>query len=174
MHMVIRAIVYAKNQGEAVNVGEDVFNRLVEGTSFDYYQLFNGNDDWGNAIERWGSQSIASKYKSKEGKELVVEGWESTYRDLKGCFNKAKEILAKHDTIDSLLRANSMDRWYIGQLGRTQGSNCWLFDNDGCGIMDEGHLDDTLEKWKCLYEDKDKPNPYKDYDVWGEPADVDF
>jgi len=174
MHMVIRAIVYANNKKEAVSQAEDVFEGLVERTTFDYYQMFDKEDKWGGAKERWGNYSIAYKYNSKKGKKLVIDGWDSTYNDFKVYFDKAKEILAKCKSVDELLRRDSMDRWYIGRLGAYEGSCCWLYDNDGSGITDEEHLDKTISKWKCFYEDKGKKNPYADLDLWVVPADVHF
>ena len=83
MHMVIRAIVYANNKKEAVSQAEGVFEGLVERTTFDYYQMFDKEDKWGGAKERWGNYSIAYKYNSKKGKKLVIDGWDSTYNDFK-------------------------------------------------------------------------------------------
>ncbi len=49
-----------------------------------------------------------------------------------------------------------------------------LFDDNGETIRDRRTLDNTLDKYKCLYEDKGKINPYKDDKVFIKDFDVHF
>ena len=163
MHMMIRALVYADKKESAINKGKDVFEMLTEGHHpFDYYQLFDDSDDWGSAKNRWDEQSKAVRYSTKEGKDLVSGGWKY--------LNKCKDV---NDFVKSRSGAD-MSRYYLNQLGSYSGSAIWLYDNDGSGISDKGHLKDVLNKWECLYKDKEKKSPYDDLDVWVVPADVHF
>ena len=169
MHMTIRAIVYAENKNNAVSQAEGVFTRLVERDTFDYYSLFGEG-----AEDIWGDRIVASKYKTKEGKKLVKDGWDFTYRDTKEYFKKVKKILKKYKNVDDFLDGDTFDRWYLYKLGAYEGSSLWLYDDDGSGIRDEKHLNNVLDKWKHLYEDKNINNPYKNKDIWVVPADVHF
>jgi hypothetical protein len=141
---------------------------LVDQQTYDYYQLFSEG-----AESRWGDMPKVARYKSKEGKKMVEEGWDSTYRDAEEYFKKAKEFLANCKSVDDLLKSDCMERWYLHKLGGYY-TGTWLYDNDGSSILNLTHLDDTLEKWKCLYDNQDKKNPYEKDAVWVVPADVHF
>ena len=178
MHMIIRAIVYADDKLAALKKAKEVFEYLTDGEKpFDYYGLF-GNDDY--AEDRWGHFKSVYNLTEKDGIRLVEEGWESTVKDMEEYFEKGKEYLNKCKTVHDILSPDpkdadaSMGRWYLGKLGSYDGSSVWLYDNDGSGIATRDHLDNTISKWKCLYEDRDKKNPYAGLDVWVVPADVHF
>lgn len=47
-------------------------------------------------------------------------------------------------------------------------------DDDGGGITDSKHLKNVLEKWKTLYEDEEKENPYKNLKIFVVPCDVHY
>ena len=178
MHMMIRALVYADKKEDAVQQAHSVFEMLTDGQyPFDYYQLFDDSDDWGSAKNRWDESPIAVKHSTKKGKELVSEGWKATLDNMRECFDKSKEYLNKCKDVNAFLKNRSgadMSRYYLRQLGAYNGSAIWLYDNDGSGISDKGHLKDALNKWECLYKDKETKNPYDDLDVWVVPADVHF
>ncbi len=176
MHMIIRAIVYAEDSLEAVEKAESIFERLTDGEKpFDYYGLFEKGD---YAKDRWGHFKSVYNLNEKDGIRLVEEGWEHTVRDMEEYFKKGKAYLNKCKTVHDILNPKKTDfcmgRWYLGKLGSCEGSSVWLYDNDGSGITTREHLDDTISKWKCLYEDHDKKNPYADLDLWVVPADVHF
>ena len=65
-------------------------------------------------------------------------------------------------------------QYFLYGAGSYTGSSWWLYDSNGEAIRNKAHLDNVLNKWKCLYEDEHKINPYKDEKIWITKADVHF
>lgn len=65
-----------------------------------------------------------------------------------------------------------MWRYYCNQIGKYTGSSIWLYDQDGEGIRNRGHLNDVLTGWPNL-RDKQKGPTYTEK-LWVVPADVHF
>lgn len=165
MHMVIRAIVYANSREVAREKAEDIFKRLTDTEEpFDYYIM--GYRD--------GSQANAFKATSKQGKKLIERGMELMTADFQRSLEYVREHIDKDD--DVLMRdgkeTGSLWRYHCYQLGMYCGPAVWLYGSDGEGIRDSEHLENALNKWRCLYEDDGKPNPHADDSVWVVPADV--
>jgi len=165
MHMVIRAIVYANSREEAKVRAERVFKDLTENEEpFDYYSI--GFRD--------GSQANAFKATSKQGKELLERGMKL----MAGDFGRSLEAIRQHiNKPNNVLmldgeETGSLWRYHCYQLGMYRGPAVWLYDDDGEGIRDSEHLENALNKWRCLYEDDGKPNPHANDEVWVVPADV--
>jgi len=183
MHMVIRAIVYAKTEDEALKKARKIFEQLCE-TEFDYFTLFNDDTSTVSGKARWGELPVVAKADSKEGKRLIAEGMEATKREFLDSVAKIKNSLEKYSA-EELFEMEGFSEEDLDKFGIDFRHNCyragmyrgyliWLYDDDGEGIRTPKHLKRVLEKWKSIYEDKGKENPYKDLDIWVVPADVHF
>ena len=177
MHMVIRAIVYAENKEDALGNANDIFDRLCEHGTFDYFTMF---DEIGSRVSgrgRWGNLTPVAKVTSPEGKELIDEGWEATVREFKSAIKEVRKIIEKF-TDEEIMEEKTikeedffMPRYFFGKIGQYQGSGIWLYDNDGSGIRTRHHLDNALTKWPDLDYTSEE---YKGLDVWVVPADVHY
>jgi hypothetical protein len=175
MHMVIRAIVYADDEEEALERAREIFERLTENSRpFDYFKMF---DEPGSSVSgrgRWGELPACVEASSKEGKKLIKEGMKYTRDE----FMRDVKIVRKalKDRTDLQLFNSRYDkemvRYRFYCLGQDKGASVWLYDNDGEGIQEGSHLRDVLSKWKTLH--KGKENPYLFKRVWVVPADVHF
>ena len=171
MHMIIRNIVYAPSKREALDKAESNMYYMIgdDGNApFDYYTTFNTG-----ASSYWGDKyKPVSKLTSKEGRKLVCDGWKSTLEEMRRHVKAVKKHFRGKSPID-FLASNDLQH-HLSQLGEYRGSSCWLYGDDGEGIKKRRHLNDTLNKWKCLYEDKGEENPYKNDSIFVVPADVHF
>ena len=191
MHMVIRALVYAKDKKGAIEQARHVFERMCgEGLQFDYYTMF-GKENEGSVVsgpDRWGHLPECELATSKKGKKLVDEGWEATSQEFKRHFEEVKKGMELF-TADELLETEyveskaddispeekekrsirSMFRYYCNCMGAYRGHSIWLYDNDGEGITTKRHLNDVLSKWEGR---GGASKEYKDKKVWVVPADV--
>jgi len=157
MHMVIRAIVYGKNEEEALKRAEIVFGRLVEDGSFDYYTLFNDNRATMSGKARWGNLPPVALAKSKEGRKLISDAMKATKDEFYDNVRKLRNALRDFTTEELFkMRYGFEDkydeygfdfRYVCNCIGSYSGESVWLYDNDGSGIRDEGHLKDVLTKW---------------------------
>lgn len=162
MHMVIRAIVYAKSEEEALDNARSTFESLVNDNTFDYYQMF---DDEGTPVSgkgRWGEIPAVALASSEEGKKLIEDAIKYTEDEFDYAFKGIKESIDK-PRAELMADFGSFRSWcYI--IGQYNGSSVWLYDNDGCGIRCVETLGRVLNKW-----DSDE---YKDLNVYVVPADV--
>lgn len=100
MHMLIRILVTAEDKDSALEKGKEVGDRLTEGpnhlSDFDYYKsLDHEPGELGIAgADRWGHDIPAvAKVDSKEGQELVEEGWDSTQKWFQKGIEKARLVM---------------------------------------------------------------------------------
>jgi len=178
MHMVIRAIVYAENQEEALDQARNIFDSLCERGSFDYFTMFNEEGSIVSGKGRWGDLISVAKVTSPEGKELIDEGWKATVREFNNSMLEIRRAL-KYLTDEQIMNDKTVDipnekefwgmRYHFHCVGQYEGYQIWLYDNDGSGIRDKNHLDNALNKWPELEHTAEE---YKDLDVWVVPADV--
>lgn len=182
MHMVIRAIVYAKTADEALKKGKTIFDRLIEnGIVFDWYTTFDDNTSTTSGKARWDNIPPVAKTDSAEGKKLIEEGMKYTRDEFFERTQDLRSILAKYSNAE-LFETNYLDvsgcgvsfRYTASCIGQYEGCCIWLYNNDGCGIKNPTHLENVLNKWKCNYEKYGIENPYKELDVWVVPADVHY
>jgi len=165
--MVIRAIVYAKDKREALCKAKEIFEKLCEcQRPFDYYVTFDMDGYGVSGKDRWGNLPVVAKADSDEGKMLIEEGMKFTRECFMDKLAKVREILNTYS--DRQIWENNPDliRYYFYCLGQRGGSEIFLYDNCGSGIINEKHLQDVLNKWNLP--------EYKDLDIWVVPADVHF
>jgi len=164
MHMIIRNIVYANSEKEALSVAENNFQNLCEGQRpFDYYDMF---DNGGSSY--WGDKYPAvANIKSKMGRKMVVDGWSATLRDMRYHLRKIKEA-TEGKKVTEIMRDIRKDwlQYHFKSAGDYYGESVWLYDGDGEGIKDREHLDNVLNKWGNKH--------YKDLNVYIVPADVHY
>ena len=100
MHMLIRVIVPAEDEDEALEKGKEIGDRLTEGpngiSDFDYYKSLDhepgehrvaGADRWGHDIP------AVTPLDSEQGEELVEEGWESTQKRFKKGLENCRTVI---------------------------------------------------------------------------------
>ena len=177
MHMVIRAIVYAENKEDALDNARDIFDKLCERGTFDYFTMFDEEGSCVSGRGRWGNLTPVAKVTSPEGKELIDEGWEATVREFKSAMKEIRKIIAQF-TDEEIMEEKTvkekdffMPRYQFYCIGQYDGSGIWLYDNDGSGIRTRHHLDNALTKWPDLDHTSEE---YKGLEVWIVPADVHY
>lgn len=165
MHMKIRVITYAKNREEAKNKAEKIATNLCCG-------------DCGQPFDYWRFGFTRGPYttRSGNGKREIEQALTHQRAAFIANIAKIRERLGKLSD-DELFEERSGEnglptRFYMHHAGEYEGSDTWLYDNDGAGIQTPDHLQDALNKWQCLYEDKKEPNPYASLRVWVSVVDV--
>jgi hypothetical protein len=161
MHMNIIAIVYAETAEDAAERAESVFEDLVNnGSGFDYYDIMR---------EPVPAECVL-------GIKLIVEGMRATKRDFLDAVRRIREVLEKK-TDEELWECRydpEMFRHHCHRVGAYDGPSVYVYDNDGSGITDPGHLESVLNKYASIYEDRGKESPCSDDRVWVVEADVHF
>lgn len=194
MHMVIRVIVYSENKKEALNKAKGILDNLCgEDKSFDYYTIFDDNKSKVSGPARWGNLHVVAEADSNEGKKLIDDGMKFTKDDFIRNIKKVRETITiftdeelfeqkliedKSKVVNRLIGNMETDldmvKWYCYCIGQYKGPHVWMYDSGGEGIKDTAHLHNVLTKWKCVYEDKGKENPYKDMKIFIIPSDVHY
>lgn len=176
VHMVIRAIVYAKTRDGALDKAKAIFDGLIERGTFDYYTTFDDTTTKSSGRARWGRLPTCIKADNRKGKELIEQGMKFTKEEFMRNIKEVRKAL-NEETNERLFERKTNDYFFKSRchwIGMYEGSTIWLYDDNGCGIKDDEHLKNALSKWKCLNENKGKESPYKDLDVWVCPADVHY
>jgi len=170
--MVIRAIVYAKDEEEALDKAKEIFSDLVEQRYFDYFTTFDEDGCGISGRDRWGDLPVVAPADSEVGKKLIEEGMELTWQEFQESLHVIKKC-TKEKTAEKLFE-DMRFRYACYHIGAYKGADIWLYDDDGEGIQNRDHLNNVLTKWKVIYEDKGIENPYRDCNIWVVPADVHF
>ena len=162
--MIIRAIVFADNGEEAIEEAEIIFERFVEEGVFDYYTPFNDGTSKVSGVARWGEKTAFLLAKSKEGKREISQAMKATKKYF---FENIKELrnLLKNYSDDEIFEDNNgwTDfRYRCYHLGRSIGSDVFLYNYEGDGILNKKQLKEILSR---------KPEQKKVYVV---PADVHY
>jgi hypothetical protein len=184
MHMVIRALVYAKTKQEALSKAESIFDNLSgDGKSFDYYTMFDDDTSEVSGKGRYGNIPAALKVPTKAAMAMIQEGMDATKREFRRNIDKVRQALATY-TDDEIFEEEKRDcttnsditmaRYYMYSVGKYDGSSYWLYNNDGSAIRTTKELRDALAKYASYYDQPGNTNPYKDLQVWVVPADVHF
>lgn len=194
-HQIIKIICFAKNKEEAREKAEEILNENLVGDykPFDYGTFFNEESSI-SGKSRWGNITPVCLADSKEGKKFINEGMKATkdifmemikqvrkhieFYSNEELFEeeimdtKKKIILSLDDEENNDLDRISMFKHYCFCLGQYQGTEIFLYDNDGEGINNTQHLRNVLNKWKTIYEDEKKENPFKNLNTYIIPIDV--
>ena len=164
MHMLIKAIVPAKNKAEAIKKAKNmVFEEL-----FDYYTTFDTAGSETTGKNRWGELPSAVEASTEMGQKLIEKGFASTQESFKENMSKVRQYLSKYtddelfegkDQIDGM---TSMFRYFAQRSGAYKGPGVFLYDEDGEGITNRDYLNEVLT------------NPNNGQKVWIVPADVHY
>lgn len=191
MHMVIRAIVYAKTEKEALEKAKEVFDKLVEWKIFDYYVTFDGAGTAVSGRGRWGDLPAVADVTSKNGKQLIEDGMKFIKEDFMDNIKEIRKALKIFSDRELFEGKNMKDKTEIKVAEALDGDeylyllnlfrmycdgiakeDSYLFNDEGGSIDTPEHLKNALNKYKGIYEDDGKENPYKNMKIWVVPADV--
>lgn len=196
MHMVIRAIVYAKDKEDGIEKATEIFDRMCgdDGNApFDYYNLFD--DEF--AVDRWGKKSAIARADSEDGKKLIQEGFEFGKNNFKKNILMVRNWLDTHtdeelfneDRSEKCEKCERLKKEYPQQhylehdmfkhichcIGMYKGASHWIYDNDGEAITNEEHLKNVLSKWAKYNDSNPKMrDEFKGLNVYVVPADVHY
>ena len=198
MHQIIKAILYANSEEEALDKDKAIFENLCgDGQAFDYYTLFN-EDSPVSGKARWGNLPVIARADSLEGKQLIDEGMQATRDEFmeniahvrEGLNNLTDEELFREELGPGAIAAKAFDesnsktdtfaynahmiKYFMRGAGAYTGPDVYLYGQYGEGIRTPESPNNVLNKWRCLYEDEGKENPYKDSDIFVVPADVHY
>lgn len=175
MHMMIYAIVYAKTEKDAFEHAKELFEEMCgDGKPFDYYATFDQDESITLGVAgkaRWGEFPVIVKANTKQGKELIEKGLNYTKKYFMEDLAIIKKVVEtkSFEEIWNIRHDSEMFRFRCSTVGAYRGWPVALYDNDGEGIQDPKHLQDVLDKWKCLPQSHEK---YMDLEIWVVPADV--
>lgn len=158
MHSHIGIFAYAKTAEEAQ---EKILDRIKEQTGeqrnklWDYFIFDKENTSW----------DLLPKVSPAENcTDLINQLQKSTDEMYEYHKKKLKEVISKGEQAEIITWSYLLSA-----------ENAFhLFDDDGETIRDRRTLNNTLDKYKCLYEDKGKKNPYEDDKVFIKDFDVHF
>lgn len=184
MHMMIAVIVYAPSEQEGLARGREVLDGLCGegGKPFDYYCTFDEDTPTAGKA-RWGDHKPVMWALGPEGLHFIGQRMEATKAELMENLGKIRDGLAQLTDEDIYNNVNKGEeihlkahflRYLLSKAGAGDGPGIFLYDNDGAGIENPGHLENALGKWESLYKDKEGGNPHKDMEVWVVPADVHY
>jgi hypothetical protein len=175
MHKPLGVIVYANSRNEAQQIAEQMFNNN-EGLT---------EDNWHQEIEKRWTDAITVPHKatSKKGKEFIDMLMSYTKEEFQRHLREAQELVNQYSA-DELFEGRLQSGEHDNELGlfrylcyHLSGYNIgenWLISWEGEFIRSQHELDNTLDKYKCIYEDKNQPNPYKNQDIWVVPFDIHY
>ena len=161
MHMMMFAIVYAKDEKEALKSAEKIFEGFCNEQVIDCFEFFPEN-------ENTPEVPLVCKADSPRGKKLIKKGMDATKKYFMEDLAEIRRLLNEYT--DDELFENGKTRVFAEAIGREKGDRVFLYDEDGQGIRTPRYLTDVLTKFSRAY--KDDKNPYKDKEVWAVPVKV--
>ena len=172
MHQLIYGIVYGEDSESAVETAStSIFHPLVHRGEFDYFVTFDEPGQGVAGRDRWGDRPTVSPVDSEDGIELINRGWEATVSEYERSFDRIEEFLDSHDS-EAYWQDESVHREYLldfHRVGQFQGPGVFLYDPDGEGIQNRGHLDRVLDG-EIASRDVDDENQ----ELYVVPADVHY
>lgn len=107
MHLIIRVIVHAKDENEALKKGEDILNELVKKEIFDCYRTFESEngDEWKGD---WSHLSPVVLASSPEGRRFIDVGWQYTVGRFTEALEKIKLVI-QYLTPEQMLEETSSE-----------------------------------------------------------------
>jgi len=177
MHVLVYAIVYARNKEEALEKAKAIFAGLYEKRLIAYFATFDMTDF--SPQERWGYDipAVMNALRPdamKRINEAMDKTWEffkenitvvrkllDTYTDEEIFEEEAKEEKIGNGGFDPIRIA----RRYFDYIARSEGLGIYLYDGNGIGITSRHQLKEVMNKWEKMYED---------LDIWLVPAELGF
>ena len=196
MHMVIRVIVYATDEKDAISNASEVLNGLCgEDRTFDYYTLFREGDETPvSGSSRWGElpsvQLVCAGFGSAtcdkcderfkcytmKVMDLVKDGMKNTTSEFMHNIAKVRRLLDESTDKELFEHGDYPFKYLCHCLGETKGHTVWLYDHEGEGITSEDNLKNVLEMWRTLYDSDEswRKSHSEDTRVYVVPADVHY
>ena len=161
MHMIIRILIWAKDEEEAWNMGVETLNDLCgENRHFDYWASLDDFTYSTSGAGRWGYHKPIVKASSEEGKKWIEEGMDSNLEYFEHNLKEIEKSL-KTKTTDQLWH-DWIFRAFCRMAGEHEGSDIWLYSRFGSGIRNISDLK-RLNKMGG-----------RDVTLWVMPADVHY
>ena len=148
MHSLVGIIVYSTDEESALKQAKEIMKEHEEQNYFDCYQTFDEED------HGFGDLPTVMKAESTEGRIFIncLMGY-TMQQFFEGLSVVRKVLSSKTDwEIWESRHDPEMIRFRFNMLGSYGGSTINLYDNDGEGIQERGHLNNVLDKWECLPE----------------------
>lgn len=121
MHMVIRVIVGAADDEEALEQAKETLGTLVERGDFDYYTTFDMDGHGMAGKDRWGELPVVASIESEEGKKLFEDGFKYTEKNFKEAITKVRKLLQRY-TDDEIFEESCVHEEVASKLsGETEG-----------------------------------------------------
>ena len=144
MHMVIRAIVFAKSADEALESATAVFEQLTgDDKPFDYFTTFRTDESSVSGQRRWGKIPWAVPVASPKGQKLLKDGMDATRHEFMENITEVRKLLAAQ-TDQQLYDSNTWELWRAKGLTRPAGSDVWVYGPDGDSIANDQDLHAAL------------------------------
>lgn len=179
MHQVIGAIIYAKDEEEALDTADSIFNNMAEQGTVDYYTIFNEDGNGISGKSRWGNIPACMEAGSKDGKNFIDSSMKYAKDDFMENIKKVRcaiDLFTDEELFDPDCPPEKPDkslfRLQCHHIGKYEGSSVWLYDHEGNGIRTPAELKWALSKYANLYENE--KNPYKNDKIWVVPADMHY
>ena len=137
--MVIRTLVKADSEEEALERGIEVGETLEKREIFDYFNLFIGD----GAERRWGNLPPATRCDTEEGKEIIAENMEFIKKSFMEKLAIAKKTI-EDKTPEEMFNSFSL-RNNFRYISETAGSSVWLYNEYGEGILNNRDLEEAIE-----------------------------
>ena len=184
--MIIKILVYADDEGDAVNEADCVLDGLCgEGAPFDYYHTFDNEQ----ATDRWGELPKALRVCTDFGSDkcskcderfrcyttqmnsMLEEAMQNTKQEFLENLGLIKNFITTYT--DDELFEDSDFKFRCNQAGEYRGPCVWLYDQDGEGIREKRHLHNVLNRWACI--NGGEPDPeLEGKNLFIVPADVHY
>jgi hypothetical protein len=106
------------------------------------------------------------------GEELVDRGWDATTDSYQRSFDRVEEFLSTHDP-QNFWEEQEIHMEYaldFQRIGQFEGPATFLYDQDGVGIRNRGHLESVRNYWTDLGDSE----PYENLELYVVPADVHY
>jgi hypothetical protein len=169
MHYGLGVIVYGHTEKEALAQAEKVMGWLSCkdcGRPFDYYTI-TGLD----------GEPPVMKASSKKGQEMIATFMDVTKKDFMRQLRNLRKSLAVMTDEEVYAQRHPGEisddvRFAAYHVGMWKGPGIFLYDNDGEGIREPGHLKDTIEKWPTLTDRSTRSRLDSAGDVWVVTADA--
>lgn len=174
MHQLIHGLVYETEAEAAVDAASvDIFEPLVDSREFDYFVTFDGSEGRsGSGGDRWSDLPAAVRADTEKGEELIERGWEATVNEYERSFDRIEEFFEQHD-VEEFWSDQEVHCEYslaFNRVGEFAGSGTFLYDEDGQGIRDRGHLERVENEWGDGYGSVQ----HEDLELYVVPADVHY
>ena len=143
MHMGIAIVVYAKDRKEATSKAMDIADSLCcEQYPFDYHRSYGRCEDFPDL-----DFSMALPLDDDRILDLLKENHTATKRAFMCNAQKVLDAIKDKTPEEMWNIENDMWKYYTYQIGKYEGSDIFVYDDNGEGIRDDGHFRRVITKY---------------------------